>query len=175
MRRSVSLLVGLIALLSLAGPAAAAQPYAPNGPTVSVSNSTVTQTGIVTVNVSGFAPGTQVTFQFFSTPITVGTAVADASGSASLTFQLPAGTSPGVHTVVATGGGVSGSVSLVVTGTNENAGPGSGGGSRPTSPTSGNGLPFTGSNVAVLALAGLLLMGAGAFALARGRRDHSTL
>ena len=44
--------------------------------------------GLATFGVSGFAPGEQVVVTLFSTPRELGTVTADASGNASITFEV---------------------------------------------------------------------------------------
>jgi hypothetical protein len=58
-----------------------------------------------TVAGTGFPPGQPVLVQLFSDPVTLGTATADATGAFRLVVTVPSATTPGVHTLVATGPG----------------------------------------------------------------------
>jgi hypothetical protein len=53
----------------------------------------------VTVTYGGFEPSELVQFVVASTPQVLGTAHADAAGSVTMTFQIPADLGPGVHTL----------------------------------------------------------------------------
>jgi hypothetical protein len=112
--------------LALASPAVAqTTPYPPGGSGISVSSSTVGPGGTITATVTGMPPNTLVTFTFQSAPVVVGTAMSDASGTATLTFTIPAGIAPGVHTISASGGGVTKTITITVTGPSVPAGGGS--------------------------------------------------
>jgi len=100
MRKSVvALVVSLFALLS-AAPAAWASPYPPNPPTIDVESGSVPPGGNQTVTVTGFCPGVMVTFTINPGGTVLGTAVADGTGKAQLTFAAP--TTTGTYTVTAT-------------------------------------------------------------------------
>jgi LPXTG-motif cell wall-anchored protein len=58
----------------------------------------------ITVTGTHFAPGTQVTFVFNSTPVTLGTATAASDGTLTFAFSVPA-VPAGAHTVTAAIGG----------------------------------------------------------------------
>lgn len=60
-----------------------------------------------TATAAGFAPYAPVTFGIYSTPVTLGTAVANSAGTAVAQLQVPAGFT-GSHTIVAAGMGPSG-------------------------------------------------------------------
>lgn len=53
----------------------------------------------ITFEVSGLEPGAKVRFDVHSTPVTVGTASADASGTARVVWSVPATFEPGEHTL----------------------------------------------------------------------------
>jgi titin len=57
----------------------------------------------ITVIGTGFAPLTTITVMLYSEPITLGTAVTDATGSFALPVTIPAGLDPGAHTFLASG------------------------------------------------------------------------
>lgn len=63
---------------------------------------------------SGFAPGEPVAVEMASDPVDLGAVTADAAGEIALTFTVPAATSPGAHTVTATGRGGAGVATFVV-------------------------------------------------------------
>lgn len=60
-----------------------------------------------TVTGDGFAPGAEVTLQLFSDPVPLGTTTTDTTGAFSSTVTIPP-TTPGDHTVVASGAGPTG-------------------------------------------------------------------
>jgi LPXTG-motif cell wall-anchored protein len=62
----------------------------------------------VTVSAGGYGPGTTVRFAMYSTPTSLGTAVADAPGVATLAVSTPDGIEDGTHTVVSFGVDASG-------------------------------------------------------------------
>ncbi|HWL02893.1 MAG TPA: right-handed parallel beta-helix repeat-containing protein [Microbacteriaceae bacterium] len=102
----------------------------------------------VTATGTGFPANTTFTMVFNSTPVTLGTATSNASGGLSFAFAVPTSVSAGAHTVTATlAGNVVGSAAITVTG-----------------------LPDTGSDANPAALAGLLLLLAGAAAIGLRRR-----
>ncbi len=104
MRKSVvALLVSLFAFL-MAAPMASAtpttvSPYPPRPPAIEVESGSVPPGGNQTVTVSGFCPGVMVTFTLNPGGSVLGTASANSSGVASLTFAAPNTT--GTYTVVA--------------------------------------------------------------------------
>jgi hypothetical protein len=181
-RTAALTVAGLIAAVTLAlGTGVASAQYNTN-PTIAVPS----QNGnTVTVVVTGFKAGSTVEFSYSTSGSgggasavvraatgSLGSAVADASGTATLTATLPAGIT-GAVTITATGINPEGapiSVSTVV-----NLG-GSSGGTGTTSGTgSESGLAFTGSNSSsVLLRAGVLalLLGAVAVFLARRNTAH---
>jgi hypothetical protein len=69
--------------------------------------------GEVTIGAAGFAPGESVTATLFSTPRPLGTVVADAGGTVSVTFTISAADGAGLHHVVFEG--PSGTVSVPFT------------------------------------------------------------
>ncbi|NKY41486.1 ECF transporter S component, partial [Cellulomonas septica] len=72
-------------------------------PALAGSTSSTTPGGSVTLVARGFLPGETVQFHLHSDPVLLGTAVADASGVATLVTTVPTGTAAGLHHVVATG------------------------------------------------------------------------
>ncbi|PFG17125.1 fibronectin type III domain protein [Propionicimonas paludicola] len=68
------------------------------------------------VTVSGFAPGSQVSIYTYSTPILLGTAIADSAGDATLRLKVPTTLEAGRHTLAAYGFGTDGSSVRAVAG-----------------------------------------------------------
>lgn len=68
------------------------------------STSTIQSGGEITLVARDFIPGETVAFHLYSDPVFLGTAIADASGVATLVVALPAGTPAGAHHVQAIGG-----------------------------------------------------------------------
>jgi hypothetical protein len=75
-----------------------------DGTAVALSAQSITTGGTVDLIASGFVPGETVVFVLRSDPYVLGTAVADASGVATLPALVPAWIAPGAHTVYAIGG-----------------------------------------------------------------------
>lgn len=87
---------------------------APATPTVTVETGTVTAGETNKLTLTGFTPGQDVTVELRPGAITLGKVTADAQGSATLTVTIPADTSAGDFTIVATQGANSASASLKV-------------------------------------------------------------
>jgi hypothetical protein len=112
-----------------------------------------------TVALSGFQPGEEVRGVLRSTPVDLGTVVADANGVATFTFTVPAGVEAGTHTVTMTGltSGVERKATFEVT--------------EPAAPAGTGGLAYTGAEVVpLLALGGGLLAAGAAAVTVAGRR-----
>jgi hypothetical protein len=90
----------------------------PAGPTASTPQGAVGPGGKVTVYAKGFHPHERVTITLHSPPVHVATVAADASGTVSVTFTVPAGIDYGNHVILLTGltSGRSTTVPLTVTG-----------------------------------------------------------
>jgi LPXTG-motif cell wall-anchored protein len=148
-----------VLLLAMAGPASAGGGYTDED-TLAVNDSSVTPGQPVTVSAKVFEPGSTVTFTFFSAPVVVGTAVADAAGVATLTFDVPSTATAGTHTIEASGTGADG-LPLTVTTTITVAGAAAGGD-----------LPTTGSSntVSLTQVALTALVGGGFFVLMANKR-----
>ena len=78
------------------------------GPTPSVSTTTPTAGGTMTISGDGFAPGASLTITLHSDPVVLATATADANGAYSVTVTIPAATTPGTHQIVVSGLGPDG-------------------------------------------------------------------
>lgn len=177
--RVAAALAGGAGVLTLAaGPVAAQSCYPPGSASCSSTSTTTTQTFTVSdetlsagqsfrVRVGGFRPGSTVTFTIDGQ--VVGTGVADAEGFVDASLTLPAGLSPGQHTILASGTGADGRPLIVrrvvtvnalplaaATGSNQSTGSGAGSGSR-----SKGSLAKTGILVVPVAAAGLGLVAIG--------------
>jgi hypothetical protein len=138
-----------------------------------VLNSTVDQPTVgatcnntgITVTTTNLAPGTDATFTLFSDPVVLGTVVVADDGTASITFDLPAGTNVGRHEVVTSGTnefGVAEEESIVL---NVTSCAGSG--------TGGDGLARTGTDVSTPVRAAVLVFAAGAALLLVSRKRQA--
>jgi len=124
---------------------------------------------VVTLTAIGFQPGEKVTVIVQSTPVTLGTATASATGAVTATVTLPSSLAAGSHTLTLKGSLASAvfsfTVATAVTPTPTTT-PGSGSTTPTSSSGSGGGLAATGASVgAPIGIAFLLLVG-GALALA---------
>lgn len=88
-------------------PVGEALPGGPDSSDLTLSDSTPSQGGTVTLEAIGFRPGTQVDFWIHSTPQLLGSAIANGAGIATLTTPLPAALT-GSHTAQALGISVAG-------------------------------------------------------------------
>lgn len=77
--------------------------YPPRRGALQLSRSAARPGEPVTARGCGFRPGSQVTLDFFSQPVQVGTATAGADGGFAITFNIPTSATAGEHTVEATG------------------------------------------------------------------------
>jgi LPXTG-motif cell wall-anchored protein len=91
-----------ISTLESAGAASPPVSYQ-GGCTLVLSAVSATQGGQLSVTAKGFPAGALVTFTLHSDPVVLGSATADGNGDATLTFTLPADTTPGMHTITAVG------------------------------------------------------------------------
>jgi hypothetical protein len=103
-----------LATVSATGATSGTSAFAPSQ---NLSAATAVQGSTQTVTGNGFAPGEQVQAVIHSAPVTVGSAVADAAGTVSISYVVPAGVDPGAHTLVLTGltSGLSVSSALAIT------------------------------------------------------------
>lgn len=72
----------------------------PEAPRIELGAVSAVAGGIVTVTGTGFAPGSELRIELRSTPVPLGTATADETGSFRATVTLPADTVPGAHSIV---------------------------------------------------------------------------
>lgn len=104
----------------------------------------------------------EVSFTLFSAPVLLGTATANASGVATLVTRIPAGTTPGTHTVEASGTGIDGQplvlrTTITVTGAGAGGGSGTGAGTLPKTGSS-NSVPMSQIALGAIAGGGLLVL-----------------
>lgn len=101
MRTSLYVVLAAVAALLVGVPAAHAAPvYPPGPPSIDVESGSVPPGGSQTVTVTGFCNGATVTFTLNPGGSVIGTATANSSGEASLTFTAPS--TVGTYTVTAT-------------------------------------------------------------------------
>jgi hypothetical protein len=154
-------ILGLAAVVLFATAATAAAQAAPpsyNGrpSSVTVSDGVVEPGQTVKTSAQIFTPGATVTFTFFSAPINLGTAVADANGVATLEFKVPTGVEAGTHRIEASGLGANGQP-LTVTTTIQVAAAGAGASGLPTTGSSNSG-SLTQVAVGVMVFGGLMVV-----------------
>ena len=185
-KRVLTVIIAVGALLAVSTPAQSQQ-YPPVNNGIIISDSTVVAGQFIMTQAFTFAPGSTVTFNFFSQPVTLGTATADASGVATLEAQIPTTATPGQHTITASGTGSTcapvelstGITVLSEEGAGAGAGAGAGGGAAGvgagaagTGAGAAGGLPRTGNDALPLArIAGALVaVGGGLLFITRRRR-----
>ncbi|GAA2049571.1 hypothetical protein GCM10009839_64460 [Catenulispora yoronensis] len=144
------------AVCSIAGVAVAAVGDYPltSGSLIPLSATTgLTPGGGLPIEGLGFAPGASVALTFFSTPQSLGSVTADATGEFKLTVKIPVAAAPGTHTIQAVGPAAAGGtldLSLTI--------------------TIGNALPRTGTDIETPLGIGIGAVAAGGLALAVARR-----
>jgi len=158
---------GLAVVLMLSAGTASAQYNVPA--TVTASTTTPTAGGPITLTAQGFGPSTNVAFSVESTPQALGSAVANASGVATLVTTLPANLSPGAHTIRAVGVDAAGApLNVTTTITVAAAGATTTTTAAGTSPT---GLAATGSSSSGLLRIGVVVAVLGGLLLLAGKRS----
>jgi LPXTG-motif cell wall-anchored protein len=157
---------------------------APATASAHLSASTVHAGGTITVTGSGFIDGENVSITLHSTPVTLATVVADASGDISKSVNIPSDTPLGVHSIVLLGGtsGATATASLTVSAASSGTTDGTSGtstttGTSGTSTTTGGDatgstLPKTGSTNNSFLEYGSLMVVIGAAAVFFTRRVH---
>lgn len=183
-KRALTVIIAAGALLAVSTPAHS-QEYPPPTNGIIISDSTVVAGQFIIIQAFTFAPGSSVTINFFSQPVTLGTATADASGVATLEAQIPTNASVGTHTITASGVDSTGAPLELSTGitvvpsesAGAGAGVGAGGGAAgvgagAAGAGAAGGLPKTGSDALPLArIAGALVaVGGGLLFITRRRR-----
>lgn len=171
MLKRLLLVAGLTLGLIAAGAPAEAQQYPPAVTGCTVTDTTVTPGQSITITCSGYLGGVTVTFTFFSQPVDLGSATADASGVESFSATIPSNAAVGAHTITATGASASGTLTNSVAVTVVGAGAGAAGAGA----TGAGDLPRTGDDTSIpLARVAALLVAAGGIALFFARRRKST-
>lgn len=159
-------MIAIAALLVIAVPTAAQAQYTPS-PLLSISlSSTVAGPGdTITVETSGWEPGSEVQITLEPGGRVLATVIADDTGTAVAEVTIPTDLAPGEYTITASGidaEGNPGSVSAGVVIVDDDAVIVPPGVPRATPPTATTGiLPLTGSSTSQLVLAGMALLVAG--------------
>lgn len=126
-----------------------------------VNGGKVAPGSVLTITAAGFTPGAKVTAVVHSTPVTLGWSTANASGSVTLTVNLPHNLEPGNHTLTLSDGTHSATMTFAIGGSG-------------TSPESSNGggsiLASTGFDVGITMLVAMALLVVGAVNVLLGRR-----
>ncbi len=154
----------------------------PPAPSLIASPVTVTQGGTIAVEASGFKPGSNVVITLESDPVNLGTFVADSAGRVATNVVVPADFPIGPHTLKLTGTDIAGAVLVLSTGitvaSRIQVAPTSAATAAPAAAATSSGtLPRTGSSAtepALLAGAGLVLLGSVALLAARRRRASTS-
>jgi hypothetical protein len=132
-------------------------PAAATSSAPAVASTTLARGATQTITLTGFQPHEMVHGVLHSTPVDLGTVEADAAGTATFTFTVPAGLETGTHSVTMTGltSGTELSATFTV-----------------TAAATAGGLAYTGTEVMPLAATGgaLLLAGVAVIGLVRRRR-----
>jgi LPXTG-motif cell wall-anchored protein len=128
------------------------------------------------VSSSGWQPGSTVRLELHSTPVVLGTYLADSAGNVNATTVIPTSTTTGRHSVVAFGVAPTAAAATVSAAVNVTT---AGGGDPQSAPTRGSGipgvsLPRTGAEITLVAMLGLALAGSGIVAVRAGRRRRLT-
>ena len=131
-------------------------PVAGRQPTANASPATVLAGQQTTVFGDGFPSATPLNLNQFSDPVFLGSTTSDAAGHYSLVVTIPAGTAPGVHQIVVTGGGAQATTTITVVA---------------PAPVSTGTLVRTGGNVRGILRAGAVAIAIGGVLLLLGARD----
>jgi hypothetical protein len=139
----------------------------------------LTPGGSVALSGSGFLTRSTVTLVVYSTPTVLNTLVTQADGSFDANVTLPADLPEGSHTLVATGVDPTGQTWTLTQGiTTRNADPASAadaGDSSHTPVPQAGGLAYTGADIAVPAIGGLIALATGVSLTLIGRRRRSVV
>lgn len=140
----------------------------PTLPWVSVTKQEISAGETQTVTGGGFPAGATVNVEMHSTPVHLGTAIANAAGEFSFSFMIPAGTEAGAHTLVISSGAVTVEVPFAVKaatagGEDEGGGNGTNGGGAGVNGQDGSGVGDGG--LAATGNGNLAMTGAGALTL----------
>lgn len=153
--------IAVTAVCAFSASPASAQ-YNPNF--ITCSPVTLAPNGTVNCSAGYYKPGATVTFEIHSTPVVLGTAVANDVGVATGSFVVPASVDLGGHTIVATGAAIGGSVTAELTLTADvsiassvTASPSTSSGSLPTTGNSDTGL-LTAAGAGLIAIGGITVL-----------------
>lgn len=102
---------------STAAPTTTTSTTAAPSAAITTSTQAVQAGGTVQVNGTGWPPNTSVSFVLNSQPVNLGSVTSGANGSFSIALSIPSTVSAGSHTLTASGGGQTASLTLVVSGT----------------------------------------------------------
>jgi LPXTG-motif cell wall-anchored protein len=172
LKRTMLAALAVTAALTLGAAAAGAQ-YPPPPNFCTVSDTTPTPGQSITLTCGTYVAGSTVTFTFFSAPVTLGSATADANGVVTATVTIPADATLGEHTITATGpaaagGTLTNSVGITVVGA------GQAGAGTFVPGTFTGALPRTGNDSSLpLARAGALLLAVGGVLVLAARRRRA--
>ena len=179
-RSLAALAIGGFASLAMINPAHADTcPAGTYPPMVNCTPFTLTVTAVVdgkpiTVTVTGFKPFSTVELVLHSVAFNLGSFTADSAGTVTASVMVPAGFTPGAHTVTASGIATDGSPRIMSAPVSVLVAPATGTGTG-TTPGGIGGLPFTGFEVGSAALVGAGLLGAGGIAIYSGRKRKAGL
>lgn len=175
MMKRVATVLGLALATAMLTALPALAQYPPAAGCVTVSATAVAPAETITVSSADpdcWLPGSTVTLTFFSTPVVLGTTTVNADGAWSDQVTIPAGATPGPHTLRASGFAQDGSarvvdIALTVLGA----------AAAPSTPgvAPGDGLAATGSTLTVglLILVALLTVGGTTFVVGQRRRQRT--
>ncbi|MGH9029590.1 MAG: LPXTG cell wall anchor domain-containing protein [Acidimicrobiales bacterium] len=173
MRQKMFRLAGGAAIvIALMASATAAYAYGPGG-AASLTGSTstcVASTGCtLTLTGTGFQPGETVALVLDGTPVSLGTTTADPSGDFTQGVSIPANSTAGAHTIVATGETSGAVASFAITLTSSTTGV-----SSPTTPSApSSSLPLTGADISAMVGAAAVAIALGAMLVLASRRRRS--
>lgn len=128
---------------------------------VTLTDTVVAPGETLTVTVTGFGAGTDVTFAFPTVPVSLGSFTTDASGSLTASLRIPSSLDAGTYVLTASGVAADGSARILS--------------STLTVTDAGSDLPLTGFEIGAASVLGVGLLGAGTLAVASGRKRKRAL
>jgi LPXTG-motif cell wall-anchored protein len=171
MIRRCLLAVSLVGAMVVVAAPAGAQQYPPAANFIALSDTTLVPGQTFTITAGVFLPGSTVTFTFLSDPVNLGSAIANAVGTASASATVPVDAPLGAHTVTASGQSADGPLTLSASVT---VVPAAGAGGAGAGAGAGN-LPRTGDDTSIplTRVAAVLLAGGGVLVFTARRRRHA--
>ncbi len=164
MKRVIAMIGGLVLVAISHAGVATAEPYGPGACSLGLSVTVAHPGDPVTATVVNAPPNVTLPFTFVSTPVNLGSAQTDASGKASLTFNVPSDAEPGIHHVLTTCAGAPLSAELTVVEATTIV----------TTPVRvPSKLPLTGGDIVGLVIVGLALLLVGTYTVIRTRRRQA--